>query len=375
MQSAFVIGVTDWLISDLRDCCAASDIGIYKILSRYPTGAEIFQLLGVFSPEIVFLQITHSQKELELLREIEACYPRIVIIGFGEPSEIPFPNGIRQFLAAPFSHKVFSQAIQSATAAQKATVRDNVVAFVPAKAGSGSTTLALQAARYLAQDCQQRVLLIEADVHSGPISLMLDLTPHQSIIDALENCHRLDDKNWPQSVTNTQGFDLLPAPTSAHRVHLQQWSYRRLLSFARLRYDILIADLPEVVNDATEAIVAESRNIYVVCTPDKASVLLARRRIYGLEAHGAKANQVAVVLNRHAKADAPVERIAESIGQPISFVVPNDYCAVQKASQNIRPVGRLSPLAQAISAFARAVGGLPLETEKTKLPWFRRMSA
>ncbi len=375
MQSAFIIGVTEWFLTGMQECCAASGIGIYKSLSRHPAPSELFQLLSVFSPEIVFLEVTYSRRELELLREIQTCYPKIATIGFGEPSDLPLPAGVHQYLAAPFSPEAFQRALRAAAEFQKAAIPDNIFAFVPAKAGSGATTLALCVSRYLAQRCQKRVLLVEADVHSGPISFLLDLKPEQSIVDALENCHRLDDTSWQRLVTKTDGFDLLPAPPAIQTGHLMQWSCRRLLTYVRTRYDAVLVDLPEVVNDATEAMVTECRRVHVICTPEKASVLLARRRIYELAARGAKAHQLALVLNRQASDNGAAEQIEQLLGRQAALVVPNDYPAAQQVVRSPGPIEELSRFGRAISSLARTIGGLPIPLERSRTPWFRRLSA
>jgi hypothetical protein len=44
--------------------------------------------------------------------------------------------------------------------------------------------------------------------------------------------------------------------------------YLHLLSFAMTRYDVVVVDLPEVVNDATEAIVRQAQSIYLLSTPE-----------------------------------------------------------------------------------------------------------
>ena len=76
------------------------------------------------------------------------------------------------------------------------------------------------------------------------------------------------------------------------------WSYQRLLSFVRGRYDVIIADLPEVVNNATEVIARAAQAVFVVTTPSSPSLYLAARRRYDLEARGVSASKVKYIVNR-----------------------------------------------------------------------------
>ena len=70
------------------------------------------------------------------------------------------------------------------------------------------------------------------------------------------------------------GSNVLGTPRAKRAQMFSQWDCRRLLGFARERYDFVVADLPEIVNDATEAIVREAMAVFVVCTPEIPSLFL-----------------------------------------------------------------------------------------------------
>jgi len=71
-----------------------------------------------------------------------------------------------------------------------------------------------------------------------------------------------------------------------------------LLAFARSRYDLIICDLPEVVNEATDVVVRAARAVLVVTTPSVPSLFLAARRRHDLERRGVGASSVKYILNR-----------------------------------------------------------------------------
>jgi septum formation inhibitor-activating ATPase MinD len=70
------------------------------------------------------------------------------------------------------------------------------------------------------------------------------------------------------------------------------------LAFARSRYDLIICDLPEVVNEATEVVVRAAKAVLVVTTPALPSLLLAARRRHDLDKRGVGAPSVKYILNR-----------------------------------------------------------------------------
>src|SRR5204862_2512173 len=113
-----------------------------------------------------------------------------------------------------------------------------------------------------------------------PIAFMLNLHPEQSVSDALDYSNRLTETSWARMISSVDGLDLLVASGTGPLTRASQFSYFRLLRFARQHYDEIIVDLPTVVDEAAEPLLAHSKGIYVVCTPELTSLALARRRMY-----------------------------------------------------------------------------------------------
>jgi pilus assembly protein CpaE len=207
----------------------------------------------------------------------------------------------------PCSPTEFRAAILHALESSSSTKNASVFAFLPAKAGSGATTTALFVANILAAQAQKRVLLLECDLHAGPISILYNMHSSYSIMDALEDSHRLSDETWSEMVTRTGGIDVLSSVSRLGVRRVSPWGYQRLLSFVRNRYDIVIADLPEVVNDATEVVARAAKSVFVVTAPCSPSLYMATRRRYELEARGVGASKVKYIINRKA-ADREIPR-------------------------------------------------------------------
>ena len=128
--------------------------------------------------------------------------------------------------------------------------------------------------------------------------MLLNLRPSYSIMDALEDSHRLTDESWSEMVTHTGGIDVLSSVSRLGVRRVSPWGYQRLLSFVRGRYDVIIGDLPEVVNDATEVVARAAQAVFVVTAPSSPSLYLAARRRYDLEARGVAAAKIKYIINR-----------------------------------------------------------------------------
>lgn len=350
---------------------------VYRALPRYGAPYELTRLMNVLTPQLVFLEVGPSPEAVEAAREIRAVSPKTPVIGFGcdcEPDQLRELEkaGVSNLLFWPFTAGKFKSAVIRAIDQERIDSSSKVVAFLPAKAGSGSSTAALNVAGALARAHNQEVLIIDADMHSGVQALLLGCSSEKSIADALENARALDDAMWGTLALRARGLTLLAAPGCGGVTRLfSPWDYLHLLGFARSRYDCVVIDLPEVVNDATEAVVKQAEEIYVVCTPELASLTLARRRIVELQTRGAEDDRVAVVLNRHSNRGLKLHEVEEVVGRKVALALPNDYPRVCKAGLKAGLLEGESKIARAFADFAHLVAthpDKPSRTVETKAP-------
>jgi MinD-like ATPase involved in chromosome partitioning or flagellar assembly len=219
----------------------------------------------------------------------------------------------------------------------------------------------------LAAQAQKRVLLLECDLHAGPISILYGLRSGYSIMDALEDSHRLTDETWSEMVTHTGGIDVLSSVSRLGVRKVSPWGYQRLLSFVRSRYDVVIADLPEVVNDATEVVARAAQSVFVVTAPCSPSLYLATRRRYDLEARGVAAGKVKYIVNRKTARDLPREA-GWAIDAEKVAAIPVDESLID-ASELHPDLVNLATLAE-YTKVAEFCCGTQLVTKRSGFRWF-----
>jgi MinD-like ATPase involved in chromosome partitioning or flagellar assembly len=305
MLTALIFGTDRETSSQLEQLCSLTqDMCVSRSLERYPQAHESMRLLNSFEPQLVFLGIDDEAAARAVEHDIRSIQPGTAILGVSSrvksAQTLETTFGGFPVYPIPCSPGEFRAAIIHSLEGRPSSKSAAVFAFLPAKAGSGATTTALFVANILASLEHKKVLLLECDLHAGPISMLFNLRPSHSIMDALEDSHRLTDENWSQMVTRTGGFDVLSSVSRLGVRKVSPWGYQRLLSFVRHRYDIVIGDLPEVVDDATEVVARAAQNIFVVTAPSSPSLYLATRRRYDLEARGVGATKVKYILNRKA---------------------------------------------------------------------------
>ena len=339
MLRALIFGADRETTSQLQQLCTLTqDVCVLRTLDRYPQVHETLRLLNSFAPHLIFLGADDETVAHAVENEIRSVSPLTAVLWVAArtegaeafeitsdtPSVCPIPCSPVQFRAAIF------QALESVSEHKNASV----FAFQPAKAGSGATTTALFAAQILATAAEKRVLVLECDLHAGPISMLYNLRPTYSIMDVLEDSHRLTPEAWSEMVIRTGGIDILSSVSRLGVRQVSPWGYQRLLSFVRGRYDIVIADLPEVVNNATEVVVRSSQAVFVVTAPSAPSLFLAARRRYDLEARGVGSAKVKYIINRKIQDRALPREAGWAIEAEKVAAIPVDRALVDASELN-----------------------------------------
>ncbi len=365
MLGILIIGPDKDLAEDLyRACAQSSDLSVYRTINEYPRTDVLARLLNSTTPHVVFLDLGSPHDASLAAREIQSRHPQTAVMTFarsrndGSTSTVDGADG--DTLYAPFRPDTLRSAIVSAI--ERCTAIDgNTVAFLPAKAGSGASTTALNVAGSLAHYWRQNVLLIETDLHSGCLSVALQVEPAHTIVEVLAEADELRERSWARMTTRVHGLDALLAARGKPGTIIAPWQYQHLLAFAGPRYDTIVADLPEVVNEATQTIVRHAAKVYVVGTPEVPSLFLARRRLLDLERRGVPSDRLGLVLNRVADDGPTLDELEQVVERPIAGELPNDYQLTIEASRGGRLVEASSFLGRAYASLAqRLVGADPL---------------
>ncbi len=99
-----------------------------------------------------------------------------------------------------------------------ASVQGQIFAFVGAKGGVGTTTIAVNVATALAQSLEdERTLLMDFHLSYGDAAVFLGAEPRFSVADAMENTHRLDEAFFESLVVQSKstGVHLLASAERA----------------------------------------------------------------------------------------------------------------------------------------------------------------
>src|SRR5262249_48145129 len=158
----------------------------------FPHNYELTVLLNTHDPDLVFIDLSDWDAGSTAAMMIHSLNPQLAIIGFGagwadQMHAMCDQIGISELLVSPVTIKEFQASVFRAIQKLRSGLQENLLAFLPAKAGSGCTTVALNTAGSLAESLGQKVLIIEGDLHSGILGILLNVKAQRSLLDALEN--------------------------------------------------------------------------------------------------------------------------------------------------------------------------------------------
>jgi pilus assembly protein CpaE len=266
--------------------------------------------------------------------------------------------GVNECVAEPLSADQLGGAISRVIAQRTAPAGGQVFAFVGAKGGVGTTTLAVNVATALAAS-DASTLFIDMHPAYGDAAVLLGAEPRFSLIDAIENTHRLDLAFFNGLTTQSDaGVTLLAssehAPTSSIDVH----RIRLLLDFAVRNFRYTVLDLPRSTPAMLDALEAAS-SIVVVTNQELASVRGASRVAAALSRRYGR-DKVSVVVSRFDKsADIGINDIEQAVHAPLRFTFPSDYRLALQALNAGRPfvLDGSSKLATAVLEFTKALDG------------------
>ncbi len=335
-----------------------------------PAG-DLFPALKRLDPDVVLLDLTewgrptseeHPSGPAELASFLQESDLRAVVIGFVASSstaqqEVFKAAGIDDLLPLPFSPLELEKTVYESLHRKHPVSNQNILAFLPAKAGAGCSVITMNTAAALANQLQKKVLLLEADRRSGPLAIMLNLERHRGLPQALNSAASLTTLSWQQQYVEAFGVHLLLAEAGGRKTQPGWADYYQLLHFIQKKYDFVLADLPEVVNPASAEVARCARGVFLVCTPEVPSLRMTIQRLAELEEYGVAADRVHIILNRQERRGLPVQEIEEILGHAIFAALPNDYARIRDAIVESRLVATDSPFGEGCLALARKLSG------------------
>ena len=271
--------------------------------------------------------------------------------------------GVNEVITEPLSQSDFDAAITRLLGHVAQTATGPVFAFVGAKGGVGTTTTAVNVATTLAKMSTAGALLIDLHLAYGDAAVFLGANARFSVLDALENLHRLDAQFLKSLVINTpSGLHLL---ASSDRPGTRLLDLRRLNSVIQLaasQYAYTVLDVPRSdlsVLDNLDTVA----NLVVVANQELATVRNAGRMSAALRLRYPSMKVTTVINRMDGKSEINQRDVERAVGGTIAHQFPSDYRRALTAMHKGRPLAldNHNQLSASFKALARELAGVEEE--------------
>ena len=178
-----------------------------------------------------------------------------------------------------------------------------------------------------------KVLLSDLDLTCEMVRFLLKLPQDLSIVDALARAEEMDVSLWPQLVSRRDGIDILHSGSINPQAYLEPQQVQGLIDFARSSYRALFFDMSGDLERHSLQLMQESKQVFVVCNPDAASLHLGREKLQFLKTIGLS-TRISAIVNRSDQALAvPSGKIEEFLGVPVAATFVDDTFEMNQSVQ------------------------------------------
>jgi pilus assembly protein CpaE len=330
-------------------------------------------------PDVVLIDISGWREPLDgLVNSIRAATgdPLIVALNNGaDPDSIlsAMRAGVNEYLYPPL-HDPLRRALEKRSA-ERSRRRDSgakgtgkSIAFFSAKGGCGATTLVTHVAAELGRQ-NQKVLLMDLDLDSGMVAFITKTKSVYSILDAVNNLHRLDIHYWKALVSNgIPGVEIMSAPMAlASKQQIKDEQVRHVLGFARPNYDWTLVDFGRSLSHTAMAALDEIDEVCLVTTLEVPALHQSKQIIQTLLDSRYGKNKIRLILNRSPKRlDITPGELEKMLGVPIFCMIPNDYPELYETYAEGRMLNRNSDLGKHIAKLALKLASLEVDEKPNK---------
>jgi pilus assembly protein CpaE len=325
-------------------------------------------------PDVVLVDISGWKESLEgLVSSIRTAAGDPMIIALNTTADADsilssMRAGVNEYLYPPLQESL-RRALEKRSV-ERSRRRDGSakgsgksLALMSAKGGCGATTLVCHVAAELGR-LNNRVLLMDLDLDAGMVGFITKTKSMYSILDAVNNLHRLDIHYWKALVSNgIPGVEIVASPIAlAAKQPPRDDQVRQVISFARPHYDWTLLDLGRSLSRLGMAALEEIDECCLVTTLEVPALHQAKQIVQTLLDGGYGKHRIKLVLNRSPKRlDIAPSELEKMLGLPIFCMIPNDYPELYETYAEGRMLNRSSDLGKEIARFTGKLANIEEE--------------
>lgn len=245
--------------------------GLAKAVDHFQTAS---------TPNLIIVETLDGGAELfgQLAELAEVCDPSTKVVLIGRANDIGLyrelmRQGISDYIVRPRSPLQIIKSIATLYVDPSAPPIGRTIAFVGARGGAGSSTLAHNVAWCAAEEMQSDTVILDLDLPFGTASLDFEQDPTSGLIEALGSPERLDDVLLDRLLQkHTDRLSLFTAPNLLDRDYdIDDQAFETVIDVVRGSAPTIIVDVPHVWTGWSKRLLQTADHIVITATADLAA--------------------------------------------------------------------------------------------------------
>jgi len=344
-----------------RAQCTVRRGGIFEAIEAYrhePT------------PTLLFVESTARGRDLldQLGQLAEVCDANTKVVVIGAHNDISLyreliRQGVSEYMVAPVTPLQMIKTIGSLFNDPETPFVGRTIAFVGARGGAGSSSVAHNFAFNLSEFMQANTIIADYDLAFGTAGLDFNHDPAHGMADALNEPDRLDAVLLDRMLTKcTERLSLFSAPAALDQDYTAEVeAFEEVTRKVRTVAPYIVMDLPHVWTPWLKQNLIAADEVVIVATPDLASLRNAKNIIDLLKHSRPNDAPPKLVLNQvemPGRPEIPVKDFTAALGIEPCCLVPFDAKLFGTASNNGQMIAECGPASKAAESFRQLTAAI-----------------
>jgi pilus assembly protein CpaE len=305
------------------------------------------------TPNLILIETQGPRDQVldELAALAECCDPGTKVIVLGAVNDITLyrelmRRGIGEYLVGPYTPVQLIDTIYLLYGDPGIAPIGRVMAFIGAKGGVGSSTIAHNVGWGLAEAYEEETTIVDFDLPFGTTGLDFNQEQGQGLLEAVTAPERLDEMLLERLLIHaTDRLSLFTAPAHLEReMELNPEICDAVLEVVRASVPCVVLDMPHAWTAWSRQVLSTADEVVITATPELASLRNAKNLFDLLKQARPNDPPPKLVLNQVGIAkrpEIPTKDFIEAMGVEPVLILPFDAQLFGTAANNGQMIGEL----------------------------------
>ncbi|MBI1620917.1 AAA family ATPase [Aquamicrobium zhengzhouense] len=315
------------------------------------TAIEFYQQAQ--TPNLIIVESREEPKQLiaSLGQLAEVCDASTRVIVIGHYNDVWLYRelirfGISEYVVAPVTLVDILSVISGIFVGPDAEPLGKTIAFVGAKGGAGSSTMAHNVGWAMSTLFRSEVIVADLDLAFGTANINFDQDPPQGIAEAVFAPERIDEVYLDRLLAQcAEHLSLLASPSMLDRTYdFDGDAFTTIVEVAQRSAPLIVLDVPHIWSNWSKSVLTHADEIVITATPELANLRNAKNLVDTLKKLRPNDMPPKLIINQVGIPKRPEISpgdFAEPLGLEPMAVIPFDAAFFGASANNGRMLGEM----------------------------------